>query len=91
MFASFASLNRATAHPAASAGQQDPLGSALGAARATPVPPMRRRPVLVTGMHRSGTTWLGEMLCTSSDFINIGEPLNILYRQTILRRKARHW
>lgn len=30
------------------------------------------------------------MLCTTSDFINVGEPLNILYRQTILRRKLRH-
>jgi sulfotransferase family protein len=53
--------------------------------------PAARRPVLVTGMHRSGTTWLGQMLCTGGDFINVGEPLNILYRQTILRRRAKHW
>ena len=52
---------------------------------------MTHHPVLVTGMHRSGTTWLGEMLCTGGEFINVGEPLNILYRQTILRRRARHW
>jgi Sulfotransferase family len=52
---------------------------------------MTHRPVLVTGMHRSGTTWLGEMLCTGGEFINIGEPLNIFHRQTILRHKAKHW
>jgi hypothetical protein len=42
-------------------------------------------------MHRSGTTWLGEMLCTDGEFINIGEPLNILHRQTILRERAKRW
>ncbi len=31
------------------------------------------------------------MLCAGGDFINIGEPLNGLNRQTILRRRARHW
>ena len=31
------------------------------------------------------------MLCAGGDFINIGEPLNIFDRQTILRRRTRHW
>jgi hypothetical protein len=49
------------------------------------------RPVLVTGMHRSGTSWLGEMLCAGRQFINVQEPLNVLNRQTILRARVKHW
>jgi hypothetical protein len=50
-----------------------------------------RRPVLVTGMHRSGTTWAGHMLCAGDDFIRLGEPLSPVNRQTILTRNVRHW
>jgi hypothetical protein len=50
-----------------------------------------QRPVLVTGMHRSGTSWLAGMLCAGGDFINVGEPLNCLNRQTILRAPVRRW
>lgn len=50
-----------------------------------------RVPVLVTGMHRSGTSWLGRMLCANGDFIHIPEPLNVSNRQTILRSRVRHW
>lgn len=50
-----------------------------------------RTPVLVTGMHRSGTSWLGAMLCAGRDFINIGEPLNVLNRQTIFPERVELW
>lgn len=50
-----------------------------------------RRPVLVTGMHRSGTSWVGHMVCAGADFIEIQEPLNILNRQTILGSRAKLW
>jgi hypothetical protein len=50
-----------------------------------------RRPVLVTGMHRSGTTWVGHMLCAGDDFIRLGEPLSPVNRQTILTREVTHW
>jgi hypothetical protein len=50
-----------------------------------------RRPVLVTGMHRSGTSWLGKMLCAGGDLVNIAEPLNVLNRQTILPSRVEHW
>jgi hypothetical protein len=48
-------------------------------------------PVLVTGMHRSGTSWLGWMLSAGGAFVNIGEPLNVSNRQTILRRAPERW
>jgi Sulfotransferase family len=50
-----------------------------------------KRSVLVTGMHRSGTSWLGHMLCAGKQFINVPEPLNVLNRQTILPSRVRHW
>jgi hypothetical protein len=50
-----------------------------------------RSPVLVTGMHRSGTSWLGHILCAGNDFINIGEPLNASNRQTIFPRRVTYW
>jgi hypothetical protein len=50
-----------------------------------------RPPVLVTGMHRSGTSWLGHILCAGNDFINIGEPLNASNRQTIFPHRVTYW
>jgi hypothetical protein len=50
-----------------------------------------RRPILVTGMHRSGTSWLGTMLCAGGELVNIAEPLSVVNRQTILRRRVEHW
>jgi hypothetical protein len=37
-----------------------------------------RRPILVTGAHRSGTTWVGKMLCLSPDAAYVHEPFNPL-------------
>ncbi|MEM9037020.1 MAG: sulfotransferase [Actinomycetota bacterium] len=37
---------------------------------------MSRRPILVTGSHRSGTTWVGEMLAASGEVVPIHEPFN---------------
>jgi len=34
------------------------------------------KPILVTGSHRSGTTWVGEMLASSPNLVYIGEPFN---------------
>jgi Sulfotransferase family len=36
----------------------------------------RRRPLLVTGAHRSGTTWVGRMIDLSPDVGYINEPFN---------------
>jgi len=48
-------------------------------------------PILVTGMHRSGTTWLGQMLCASGALVNIQEPMKPTNRRTIFPSRARHW
>lgn len=35
-----------------------------------------RRPLLVTGMARAGTSWVGKMLEAGGDFVYINEPMN---------------
>jgi Sulfotransferase family len=41
---------------------------------------MAGRPILVTGSTRSGTTWVGAMLCASGEAGYINEPFNPMYR-----------
>jgi hypothetical protein len=36
-----------------------------------------KKPILVTGAHRSGTTWVGQMLCLDKNIRYIHEPFNI--------------
>ena len=45
-------------------------------------------PILVTGSHRSGTTWVGKMLAADSDTAYISEPLNVLHRLGIFRARG---
>jgi hypothetical protein len=40
---------------------------------------MSAKPILVTGSHRSGTTWVGEMIAASPSVVYIHEPFNISY------------
>ncbi len=49
------------------------------------------RPILVTGAHRSGTTWVGRMLALDSQVAYFSEPLNIWHRPGVLRAKVKHW
>ena len=48
-------------------------------------------PILVTGAHRSGTTWVGKMLAASPKVGYISEPLNIWHRPGVLRAPVKHW
>jgi len=48
-------------------------------------------PILVTGAHRSGTTWAGKMLSADSQTAYISEPLNVLHRQGVYGAKVKHW
>lgn len=48
------------------------------------------QPILVTGAHRSGTTWVGKMLA-GSQVAYISEPLNVLHRPGVLCAKVKHW
>ena len=36
-----------------------------------------KSPILVTGSHRSGTTWVGKMLCASGEAFYVSEPFNV--------------
>jgi len=48
-------------------------------------------PILVTGAHRSGTTWVGKMLAADAETGYISEPLNVLHRPGVFRAKVNHW
>lgn len=49
------------------------------------------KPILVTGSHRSGTTWVGKMLTANDDVAYISEPLNVHHRLGIFRAPVNHW
>src|SRR5215216_127155 len=48
-------------------------------------------PILVTGTHRSGTTWVGKMLAADATTAYISEPLNVLHRPGVFRPKIKYW
>jgi hypothetical protein len=48
-------------------------------------------PILVTGAHRSGTTWIGKMLALSPGIAYISEPLNRWHRPGVMRAPVQHW
>ena len=49
------------------------------------------RPILVTGAHRSGTTWIGKMLALDPSAAYISEPLNVWHRPGVFRVPVNHW
>lgn len=48
-------------------------------------------PILVTGAHRSGTTWVGKMLAADACTAYISEPLNVLHRPGVFRARVNCW
>ena len=48
-------------------------------------------PILVTGAHRSGTTWIGKMLAADPSTAYISEPLNVWHRPGVFRAPVKHW
>lgn len=46
---------------------------------------------LVTGAHRTGTTWVGRMLAASPEFAYISEPLNVLHRPGVFGAHVSRW
>jgi hypothetical protein len=48
-------------------------------------------PILVTGAHRTGTTWVGKMLAASGEAGYISEPLNVLHRPGVLSAPVQRW
>lgn len=50
-----------------------------------------KRPILVTGSHRSGTTWVGRMLCVGGEAGYVHEPLNPVRRPSWLAYSVPYW
>ena len=48
-------------------------------------------PILVTGAHRTGTTWVGKMLSAGRDVAYISEPLNVWHRPGVMRAPVSKW
>jgi adenine-specific DNA methylase len=48
-------------------------------------------PILVTGAHRTGTTWVGKMLSAGGETAYISEPLNVLHRPGVFSAPIRRW
>lgn len=48
-------------------------------------------PILVTGSHRSGTTWVGKMLAADENTAYISEPLNVWHRPGVFRAPVKYW
>lgn len=55
------------------------------------MPGLDRAPILVTGAHRTGTTWVGKMLAANPEVAYISEPLNVLHRPGVLRVPTSYW
>jgi hypothetical protein len=49
------------------------------------------KPILVTGSHRSGSTWVGTMLARSTEVTYVHEPFNIRPRPRICHARFCHW
>ncbi len=52
---------------------------------------MKRKPILVTGAHRTGTTWVGRMLAADPGTAYISEPLNVLHRPGVMKARVAYW
>lgn len=48
-------------------------------------------PILVTGAHRSGTTWIGKMLAADPSTAYVSEPLNVWHRPGVFRASVKYW
>ena len=48
------------------------------------------QPLLVTGAHRTGTTWVGKML-SAGGYAYVSEPLNVLHRAGVMVAPVPHW
>ncbi|MFZ5912131.1 MAG: sulfotransferase [Chloroflexota bacterium] len=48
-------------------------------------------PILVTGAHRTGTTWVGKMLAANPRTAYISEPLNAWHRPGVLGAPVEKW
>ena len=50
-----------------------------------------KRGILITGTHRSGTTWVGKMLSLPKDIVYIHEPFNVDYPSAGIDFRFKRW
>ena len=50
-----------------------------------------KKPILITGPNRSGTTWVGKIICNHPDLAYVDEPFNLRHRQGIFNVKFDNW
>lgn len=50
-----------------------------------------RAPILVTGAHRSGTTWVGKMLALASELVYVHEPFNPRQSSDLSTLQMQRW
>jgi hypothetical protein len=55
------------------------------------IPDLPGRPILVTGMPRSGTTWVGRVLCAGGGAGYLSEPFNLATSPGTMRVPVDHW
>jgi hypothetical protein len=55
------------------------------------IPNLPGRPILVTGMPRSGTTWVGRVLCAGNGAGYLNEPFNLATSPGTIRVPVDHW
>jgi hypothetical protein len=55
------------------------------------IPDLPGRPILVTGMPRSGTTWVGRVLCAGKGAGYVNEPFNLSTSPGTMRVPVDHW
>ena len=51
----------------------------------------KNNPILVTGAHRSGSTWAGNMISAPPNIAYVNEPFNILYKPGSCRPHFQYW
>jgi hypothetical protein len=51
----------------------------------------RRNPIIVTGSHRSGSTWVGRVLATAPEIFYVHEPLNASFAPYYFNSKELPW
>jgi hypothetical protein len=51
----------------------------------------QKKTILVTGAHRTGTTWVGKMLAAGREVAYVSEPLNRWHRSGVMRAPVQHW
>ena len=50
-----------------------------------------KQPILLTGSHRSGSTWIGKMIGESKEVCYIQEPFNLNHRPGVCSAKFENW